>query len=92
MKKRTAVKQNVKTAAVKSVNVTLLTYAALLCAALLRRRCCWAPAMEQSIDISCPRVPTAANPPHAAAAVDGWDRHRTVKTRPCRVQCGGQSQ
>jgi len=35
-----------------------------------------------SIDISCPAGPTAANPPHAAAAVGRWNRqtdgHRTV--------------
>ena len=50
------------------------------------RSCCWAPAVQQSIDISCPVGLTAANPPHAATAVDRWPRqtdrqmdgHRTV--------------
>jgi len=34
-----------------------------------------APVVQQSIDgYLLPARPTAANPPHAAAAVDRWDR------------------
>jgi len=35
----------------------LLLTAVLLCDVLLRRRCCWAPAVQESIDISCPPGP-----------------------------------
>ena len=48
----------------------------LLLSAVLRRRCCWAP--EPAIDrylLSAGR--SAANPPHAAAAVDRWAGRRT---------------
>jgi len=55
-----------------------LAFAAACGAMLLRarRHCCWAPALQQSpIDRYILLAgPTAANPPHAAAAVDSWDR------------------
>ena len=58
-------------------------------AVLLRRSCCWAPAVQQSIDIACLSAwPTAANPPHA---VDSSDRQMDRRTdtvplhSPCRT-------
>jgi len=49
---------------------------------LLWRHCCWAPAVQQSIDFSrLLAQPRAANTPHAAAVADSrdsqTDRHRT---------------
>jgi len=42
-----------------AVNVTLYSHLpltdVLLYAVLLRRRCCWGRAVQQSIDIACPR-------------------------------------
>jgi len=52
----------------------------LLLNAVLRRSCCWAPAPPLPIDISCPRGRSATNPPHAAAAVDRWDRRTDGQT------------
>ena len=60
---------------------------------LLRRRCCWAQAMQQSIDISCPPRPqqqtrrTLLQRSMSIVEIDRWtgrqtdrqtDRHRTV--------------
>ena len=55
-----------------AVNVALPAFAAAAAAA---------PAAQQSIDISLPAGPTAANPPHAAAAGE-WDRQTDGRT-PC---------
>ena len=54
------------------------------------RGCFWAPAMQQSIDISCLRGPEQQTPPHAAASVTcGTDRRTdTVPLhRPYRILC-----
>ena len=54
--------------------MTLLAFAA-------ERRAAAAPAVQQSMDVCClPAGPTAANPPHAAAAVDRWDRQTDGRT------------
>jgi len=72
-------------------NVTPIAFAAdrraVVCPAAAVS-CCWAPAVQQSVDTLyiLSAGPTEANPPHAAAAVDSWDRqtdgqtdgHRTV--------------
>ena len=50
----------------------------LLTAVLLRRRCCWALCSSRSI-YSTHRA-QAANPPHAAAAVDSWDGRTDGRT------------
>jgi len=46
----------------------------LLLNAVLRRRCCWAPAPAAADRYLLPAGRSATNPPHAAAAVDRWDR------------------
>ena len=49
--------------------------------------CCWVPSISQ------PAEPTAANPTHAAAAIDSWDRQTDRRTdtvplhRPSRILC-----
>ena len=66
-----------------AVNVTLLAFAAerraSLCAVLRRRaplmQCCWVPtAVDRHL---APAGHPAANPPHAAAAVNRWDDGQT---------------
>ena len=46
----------------------------LLLSAVLRRRCCWAPAPAAVDRYLLPAGRSAANPPHVAAAVNRWDR------------------
>jgi len=74
-----------------AVNVTLLTFTA-------DRRAAAAPLLlgagHATIDrYLLPDGPTAANPPHAAAAADSWDRQTDKRMdtlplhRPCRILC-----
>ena len=55
----------------------------LLTNAVLRRRCCWAPAPAAVP----PTRRSAANPPQAAAAVERWDRRTDARPlyRPCSI-------
>ena len=52
--------------------------------------CCCAPSPAAAIDrYLLPAGPAAANPPHAAAAVDRWDRQTDSVPlhTPCRILC-----
>jgi len=52
----------------------------LLLDAVLRRRCCWAPAPAALDRYVLPTVRSAANPPHSTAAVKRWDRQTDGQT------------
>ena len=52
----------------------------LLLNAVLRRRCCWVTALAAVERYVPPAGRSAANPPHAAAAVEWWDRQTDRRT------------
>jgi len=75
-----------------AVNAALPAFAAAApccCGAAAARGCVG----QQSIDL-LPAGRSAANPPHAAAAIDRWDRHTTDghrTHRPCSAYCAGSA-
>ena len=61
---------------------------------LLRRRCCTGLRRAAVDRYLLPAGRSAANPPHAAAAIDRWDRHTTDghrTHRPCSAYCAGSA-
>ena len=74
-------------------SVTLLVFAAECRAAAdidQHSRICQGRMVQQLIDVACPRAgPTAANPLHAVAAVNRWDRQTDAGHfhRPCSAYC-----
>ena len=61
---------------------------------LLRRRCCTGLRRAAVDRYLLPAGRSAANPPHAAAAIDRWDRHTTDGHRthtPCSAYCAGSA-